>query len=113
MRIEVDEDRVEVRLAWWQKVLGLMRNVCVERSDIEEAHVVENPMREAMSTGMKVGLRLPWVYYVARTLRLDQAFIVRRGLPGLALSLDNGTTLKRVLVTTPEAEQLARRLQDR
>lgn len=111
MRIEIGEDFVEVRLSWWQKLLGLLRNIRVARADISDVHVVENPMREAMRTGIKVGLRLPWLYYVARTMRLDQVFVVRRGVPGLSFAVNNRWALKRVLVSTPDAEELARRLQ--
>jgi hypothetical protein len=82
MRIEVTDDAVEVMLAPWQKVLGLMRDIRVARADISDVRVVEDPVREAMGTGIKVGLRLPWLYYVARTIRLDQVFVVRRGVPG-------------------------------
>jgi hypothetical protein len=111
MRIEIGEDFVEVRLSWWQKLLGLLRNIRVARADVSDVHVVENPMREAMRTGIKVGLRLPWLYYAARTMRLDQVFIVRRGVPGLSFAVANRWALKRVLVSTPDAQELARRLQ--
>ena len=74
--------------------------------------VVDDPLREAMSSGIKVGLRLPWLYYVARTIRLDEAFVVRRGVPG-AVRLPWTTTraLRRVLVSTPEAAALVQQLQ--
>jgi hypothetical protein len=110
VRVLVNEDSVEVRLAWWEKVASLTRNVRVARADMSDVRVVAQPMREAMRSGMKFGLRLPWIYYLARTIRLDQLFAVRRGLPGLAFSVNDATPLKKVLVTTPEAEQLARRL---
>jgi hypothetical protein len=110
VRVFVSEDSVEVRFAWWQKIVGLTRNISVSRSDVSEVHVVEQPMREAMRSGMKFGMRLPWIYYLARTIRLDQAFVVRRGQPGLSFAVDNASPLKRVLVSTPEAEQLAREL---
>ena len=62
---------------------------------------------ETMGTGIKVGLRLPWLYYVARTIRLDRAFVVRRGLPGLAFAVRNQDPLRSVLVSTPQAQELA------
>ncbi len=111
MRILVSEEHVEVRLALWQKALGLMRNIRVARANVSDVHVVHNPVREAMTTGIKVGLRLPWLCYIARTIRLDEAFVVRRGVPGLSFAVDNGTLLHRVLVSTREAEQLAQQLQ--
>jgi hypothetical protein len=77
---------------------------------VSDVRVVDDPMRETMATGIKVGLRLPWLYYVARTIRLDKVFVVRRGLPGLSFAVRNHDPLRRVLVSTPDAEELARRL---
>jgi hypothetical protein len=113
MQIVLTEERLEVHLALWQKILGLMRDFSLARSEISEVEVVAEPMPEAMSSGIKFGLRLPWLYYAARTVRLDQLFVVRRGVPALGLWVDNGTALKRVLLSTGEAEQLAARLQSR
>ena len=59
-----------------------------------------------MGAGIKVGLRLPWLYYVARTIHLDEAFVVRRGVPALSFAVDDDGTLRRVLVSTPEAAAL-------
>jgi hypothetical protein len=110
MRVELTPDMLEVRLAWWQKVLGLLKDIRVERSDISDVKVVEEPVREAMSSGIKAGLRLPWLMYVARTIRLDEAFVVRRGVPGLSFAVNNGSHLKRVLVSTRDAQEIARHL---
>jgi len=111
VRVELTEETLEVRLSFWQKLLGLLGNIRVPRADVSDVHVVEEPVRAAMDTGIKVGLRLPWFYYVARTIRLDQAFIVRRGIPALSFAVANRGSLRRVLVSTPEAAELARRLQ--
>lgn len=111
MRVEIDERTVRVILSPWQKALGLMRNLSVARADVSDVHVVQEPVREAMSAGMKVGLRLPWLMYAARTLRLDQVFVVRRGVPALSFSVRNHGALRRVLVSTPHAAELARQLQ--
>jgi len=113
MRVQVTDETVEVLLSRWQKVLGLMRDVRVARADVSDVRVVADPMRETMGTGIKVGLRLPWLYYVARTIRLDQAFVVRRGVPALSFAVRNHDPLRRVLLSTPDAEQLARQLRDR
>ncbi len=110
MQIILDEQKIEVRLARWQKVLGLMRDIRVRRADISEVHVVGEPVREAMSTGMKVGLRLPWIYFAARTMKLDQVFIVRRNVPALSFAVDGEGPLRRVLLSTPDAMQLCDRL---
>jgi hypothetical protein len=111
VRIQLTDEYVEVRLAPWQKLLGLMRNIRVARADVSDAHVVSNPVREAMHGGVKAGLRLPWLYYIARSIRLDEAFLVRRGVPGLCFSVDNGTLLHRVLISTRDAAELAHQLQ--
>ena len=111
VRINVSDEYVEVRLSLWQKLLGLMRNICVARADVSDVHVVHDPVREAMRSGIKVGLRMPWLCYIARTIRLDEAFVVRRGVPGLSFAVDNETALHRVLVSTRHADALARQLQ--
>jgi hypothetical protein len=111
MRIELTDDAVEVQLARWQKVLGLMRDIRVARADVSDVRVVEDPVREAMSTGIKVGLRLPWLCYVARTIRLEEVFVVRRDVPGLSFAVHRDGPLRRVLISTPDAAELAQRLQ--
>jgi hypothetical protein len=110
MRVHVSEDAVEVVLSRWEKVLGLLGNIAVARVDVSDVRVSEEPMREVLRTGLKVGLRLPWLYYVARTIRLDEAWLVRRGVPALSFSVRNQGALRRVVVSTPEAQALARRL---
>jgi hypothetical protein len=110
MRVVVSEDSVEVLLSRWEKVLGLMGNISVRRADIGEVSVVENPIKEVMRSGLKAGLRIPWLYYVCRTIRLDQAFLVRRGVPALSFSVHDGRTLRRVLVSTEAARALAKQL---
>lgn len=111
MQIDLSDDYLEVRLAPWQKLLGLMRNVRVARADISDVRVVSNPVRDAMHSGIKVGLRLPWLCYIARTIRLDELFVVRRGVPGLSFAVENNAPLRRVLVSTRQADELARQLQ--
>jgi hypothetical protein len=110
MRVRLTEDSLEVLFAPWEKALGLIGNITVPRADVSDVQVVQDPVREAMSGGMKAGLRLPWLYYVARTIRLDQAFAVRRGVPALSFAVHNHARLRHVLVSTPEAEALARQL---
>jgi hypothetical protein len=110
MRVVVTEDSVEVRLAPWQKVLGLMRDTSVQRVDVSEVRLVEDPLAETMTAGIKVGLRIPWLYYLARSIRLDRVFIVRRGVPALSFAVANHHPLRHVLVSTPEAAELVRRL---
>ncbi len=110
VRLEITQDSVEIRLALWEKILGLLGNITVSRSDVHEVRVIENPIREVMRIGLKAGLRLPWFYYVCRTIRLDQVWIVRRGVPALAFGVRGHGALRRVIVSAPEAHELARRL---
>ena len=110
VRVVLTDDSLEIRLAIWEKALGLLRSIRVPRADVSDVHVVEDPVREAMQAGIKVGLRLPWVYFIARTIALDRAFIVRRGVPALSFAVRNQGNLERVLVSTPHARELAREL---
>jgi hypothetical protein len=64
-----------------------------------------------MQAGIKVGLRLPWLRFIARSIALDRVFLVRRGVPALSFAVRNQDRLKHVLVSTPEARELARELQ--
>ena len=111
MRVRISEDSVDVLLSPWEKVLGLMGDINVPRADVSDVRVVLDPMSETVGTGLKVGLRLPRLYYVARTIRLDEAFLVRRRQPALSFAVRNHGALTRVLACTPDAEELARRLQ--
>ena len=110
MRVVLGPDTLEVRLSWWQRLVGLMGSICVDRGDISDVQVIDDAVRAAMGTGLKAGLRLPWLLYIARTVRLDRVFIVRRGVPGLSFAVANHGALEQVLVSTPDAVELARRL---
>jgi hypothetical protein len=110
MRVRVSEEALEVLLAPWEKILGLLKDIRVSRKDIAGVEVLADPMPEVMRAGLKVGLRVPWLLYVARTIRLDEAFLVRRGSPALSFTVHDGGALRRVIVSTPEAEALAREL---
>jgi hypothetical protein len=106
----IDEERVQIRLAWWEKLLGLMRDITVPLADVHDVAVEEDGVGVAMRGGLKAGFRLPWVYFVARTIKLDRAFIVRRGVSALSFGVSNHGALKHVVVSTPDAEELAERL---
>lgn len=110
MRVEITADTVEVLLSRWQKVLGLMGDIRVPLADIEDVQVVDKPLGQIKRSGLMAGLRVPWLYYVARTIRLDEVWIVRRSVPALSFSVRGARTLKRVVLSTPEAQTLARRL---
>jgi hypothetical protein len=110
MRVRVSEEGVEVLLSRWQKVLGLMGDIRVPLANVSDVRLVEEPVREAMGTGLKIGLRLPWLYYVARTIRLDQVFVVRRGVPALHFAVHDRDPLRSVLVSTDDAGELVARL---
>lgn len=111
MRVRVTDESIEVLLAPWEKILGLMRSLSVPLADVSEVRVVENPIRAVRGTGLKAGLRVPGLYYVARTIGLDRAFLVKRGVPALWFSVRNQGPLQEVLVSTPGAAELAHELQ--
>jgi hypothetical protein len=113
VRVLISDEAVEVRLSPWEKILGLLGNIRVGLTDVGEVEVVAKPVGAVIRSGLMVGLRIPGLYYVARTIRLDQAFLVRRGVPALSFSVCNEGTLKHVIVSTPEAEALARQLKRR
>jgi hypothetical protein len=110
MRVHISEDEIEVRLAKAEKALGLMRDIRVARADVSNVGVLDDPLREVMRSGLKVGLRLPWLYYVCRSIRLDEAWAVRRGVPALSFAVHNQGALERVTVSAHDARELARRL---
>lgn len=110
MRVELTEDAIVVRLAVWEKALGLMKDVELPLRDIGDVRVVENPMREVRGSGLKAGLRLPGVRYIARTIRLDQAFVLKRGEQAISFTVRNHEPLQSVMVSVPDARQLAKRL---
>jgi hypothetical protein len=110
MRVEITADTVEVQLSRWQKVLGLMGNIRVAREDVDDVQVLDKPLGQIKRSGLMAGLRVPWLYYVARTIRLDEVWIVSRGVPALSFSVRGPGTLKRVVLSTPEAQAFARRL---
>jgi hypothetical protein len=111
MRVEITAETIEVRLSRREKILGLMGDIRLKLGDVEDVSVLAEPLREVRRSGLMAGLRVPWLYYVARTIRLDEVWIVRRGVPALSFSVRGKGTLKRVVLSTPEAEALARRLQ--
>jgi hypothetical protein len=110
VHVRLTDESIDVLLSPWQKVLGLMKDIHVARADVTEVGVVDDPIGEVAGSGLKAGLRLPGLYYVARTIRLDRAFIVRRGVPALSLDVRNHEPLRSVLVSTPDAHELAQRL---
>ncbi len=110
VRIQVNEQAVVIRLSLWEKILGLLGNITVPRSEILDVQVVEDPLGPAFSAGVKVGLRLPGVIFIARTIHLDEAFIVRRGMPALSFAVGGQGKLRRVLVSTRDAKKLAAQL---
>ncbi|MGA7705552.1 MAG: hypothetical protein WB998_11720 [Solirubrobacteraceae bacterium] len=110
VRVHLSEEMIEIHLSRWEKVLGLMRSISVPLADVSDVKVLDDPLREVMRAGLKVGLRLPWLYYVCRSIRLDQAWAVRRGVSAVSFAVRNAGALERVTVSAPDASELARRL---
>ena len=110
MRVHLSEEKIEIRLSRVEKVLGLMGSISVSLADVSDVKVLEDPLRDVMRAGLKVGLRLPWLYYVCRSIRLDQAWVVRRGVPAVSFAVRNAGALERVTISAPDASALAERL---
>ena len=110
VRVHLSEEKIEIRLSRWEKVLGLMGSISVSISDVSDVEVLDDPLREVMRAGLKVGLRLPWFYYVCRSIRLDEAWAVRRGVPAVSFAVRNAGALERVTVSAADARDLAARL---
>jgi hypothetical protein len=110
VRVHLSEQKIEIRLARLEKVLGLMGSISVPLSDVSDVQVLEDPLHEVMRSGLKVGLRVPWLYYVCRSIRLDRAWVVRRGVPALSFAVRNQGALERVTVSAAEVRELAGRL---
>jgi hypothetical protein len=111
VRVHLSEEKIEIRLSVVEKALGLLGNISVPRAGISDVQVLEDPLHDVMRSGLKVGLRLPWLYYVCRSIRLDRAWAVRRSVPALSFAVRNHGALERVTVSTPDAHALAQRLQ--
>jgi hypothetical protein len=110
VHVHLSEEKIEIRLAPMEKVLGLLGDICVPFSDVSDVQVLEDPLHDVMRAGLKVGLRLPWLYYVCRSIRLDRAWVVRRGVPALSFAVCNHGALEHVTVSTRDARELVRRL---
>jgi hypothetical protein len=111
VRVHLSEEKIEIRLSAVERALGLLGSITVDRADVSDARVLEDPLHDVMRAGLKVGLRLPWLYYVCRSIRLDRAWAVRRGVPALTFSVRNHGALERVTASTPDAHEIALRLQ--
>jgi len=110
VRVQLSDQQIAVRLSPLQKVLGLMGDITVARADVVDVRVLDDPLHDVMRAGLKVGLRLPWLYYVCRTIRLDRAWVVRRGVPALSFAVRNDGVLEQVTLSTPQARELALQL---
>jgi hypothetical protein len=110
VRVHLSEEKIEIRLSVAEKALGLLGNISVQRRDVGDVQVLDDPLHEVMRSGLKVGLRLPWLYYFCRSIRLDRAWAVRRGVPALSFAVRNQGALEHVTVSTPDAHTLAQHL---
>jgi hypothetical protein len=110
VRVRVTEDSIEIELAAWEKALGLMKDIRLPLSDLADVRVVEKPMREVRGRGLKAGLRLPGVRYVARSIRLDEAFLLKRGEQAVSFAVRDHAPLESVMVSVPDASRLAKQL---
>lgn len=112
VRVHLSDEKIEIRLALLEKVLGLLGNISIPLTSVSDVQIVEDPLHDVMHSGLKVGLRLPWLYYVCRTIRLDEVWAVRRGVPALSFAVANQGALTRVTVSASGTRELAQRLNE-
>lgn len=110
MRVRVSEQTLKVQFSRWEKVLGLMGDIDLPRASVGEIEVVDDPVAQVMRSGLKIGLRLPWLSYVGRSIKLDEVWAVRRHIPALAFSVRGCPPLRRVTLSTRDARALAAQL---
>jgi hypothetical protein len=108
--VSLSDDFLEVRLTPWEQALGLTRSLRVARADIGDVRLVEDPMRAAMTFSAKVGMRIPWVRFIAHSIRFDEVILVSRREPGLSFTVTGRKRLRRALISAPDALDLVRRL---
>jgi hypothetical protein len=111
MRLHISEEEIQIRLSPLEKTLGLLKSIRVERAYVSDVQVLEDPLHEVMRAGLKVGLRLPWLYYLCRSISLDRVWIVRRGVPAVSFAVRNQGVLEHVTVSTRDAREIAQRLE--
>ena len=94
---------IEVRLTAIEKVGALRGDLSIPRERIREARVDDAPLR-SIRWKLAMGLRIPGRLYVCHTARLSHFWAIRRGVPAVHLTLDDGRRLREVTVSTPDAQ---------
>ena len=111
MRVHLTEDSLEVLFAPWEKALGLLGNIIVPRADMSRRQGCAGA-RARGDERRDEGRSAPALALLRRPHDPPRpGFAVRRGVPALSFAVRNHDRLRHVLVSTPEAEALARRLQ--
>ena len=108
--IVVSPDRVSIRFTRAEKVLGLVRDLDLSPRQVRSATVVDDGL--AATEGLRApGLGIPGFRKLGtwRGRGTTALVAVRRGEPTLALELD-GARVDRVLLSHPQARELAERL---
>ncbi len=108
--ITLTEDRLRLELTTAEKVAGLLRDVDVPRSAVSGARV-ERDALAAVGGVRAPGLAIPGRTKVGTWRRRGHrtVVVVRSGVPALRVRLE-GAGPDELLVSTPDAEALAREL---
>jgi hypothetical protein len=107
--VDIEGDDLVVRLTPMQRLGALAGDVRVPRASIRSATVVDQPFKALR--GMRIGTGIPGRLALGRWKgRGFTDFVaVHRGEPGLVVELDGGP-YDRLVVSTPNARELASRL---
>jgi hypothetical protein len=112
--IDISDDTVAVRLGAWEKVGALRGDVVVPRRAVRSARTSERGWREVRGVRAP-GAGFPGVISLGtyrRRGRKDFAAVYgRSGHPVVVVELDPGAApFARLLVSTPDADEVVRRL---
>lgn len=109
MNLIVTPDHVDVELTTFENVAALRRDIRIPRSAVTAARVDPDPLRSIRGR-FKYGLRIPGRLFVCGTEWGRHFWAIRRGVPAVTVSFDDGRKLREVTVSTPRAAELAAEL---
>jgi len=106
MNATLTPTHLDIDLTTYEKIGGLSANRSIPREDITSARVDPDPLR-TLRGRVKVGLRIPGTLFVCWTGLGRQFWAVRRGVPGLHVTVAGDRRPRELTVSTPDAERIA------
>jgi hypothetical protein len=105
----IDRDQLEVVLTPIERVGALHGDICVPLEQVRRASVSTNPF-DAVHGLRSPGTGVPGVFALGtwRSRRRGRSFVATyRNQPALVLELEAGQHLRRIVVSTDDAQRLA------